>query len=237
MYFIGDTHGVRPIFEIIDKHKLENQNLIQVGDLGLGFQEVQRDISNLLKLDEILGETGNTLYAIRGNHDNPIFWKKDLGLWLPKFQNIHLVDDYQCRLIEDKKMLFVGGAISIDRIVRRDEHPPTWWAGEEFELDSFKLATIERNIQNLDIIVTHTAPHFAYPRGSASIVDNYCQLDPNLRDDLDRERKYVTAFAELIIKKYKPSQWIYGHFHSSRKEKAMGVDFKLLDINELYEVR
>jgi len=237
MYFIGDTHGIRPIFNIIDKHKLENQNLIQVGDLGLGFQDITRDVSNLLTLDQELGETGNTLYAVRGNHDNPIFFKKELGLWLPKFQNIHLVDDYTVKYIEGKIILFIGGAISIDRVIRRAEHPPTWWAGEEFELDSFKIANIERNLQSLDIVVTHTAPHFAYPRGSADIVDHYCEIDPNLRDDLTRERKNVTTLAEVIIKRFKPSQWIYGHFHSSKQEKAMNVDFKLLNINELYEVK
>jgi len=237
MYFIGDVHGIRPIFEIIDKHKLENQNLIQVGDLGLGFQEITRDLKNLETLDEMLGGTGNTLYAIRGNHDNPIFFKKEFGLWLPKYQNIHFCDDYTCRLIEGKLVLFVGGATSIDRIIRRNEHPPTWWPGEEFNLDSFKIAQIERDIQNLDIIVTHTAPHFAFPRGSASIVDHYCEIDPLLRDDLDRERKHMTALAEVIIKKYKPKYWLYGHFHNTKKEIAMGVEFKLLNVNELYEIK
>lgn len=237
MYFIGDPHGLRPIFQIIDKHKLKNQNLIQVGDLGLGFMEITRDLKNLELLDQALEETGNTLFAIRGNHDNPIFWKKELGLWLPKYRNIHLVDDYQVRRIEDKNILFVGGAISIDRIVRRAEFPPTWWSGEEFNLDSFKLVEIENNIQNIDIVVTHTAPHFAYPRGSSvPIVNQYCNIDPMLRQDLNSERQQVTALAEVIIKKYKPKHWIYGHFHSSKSEKAMGVDFKLLNINELYEV-
>lgn len=237
MYFIGDTHGLRPIFEIIDKNQLENQTLIQVGDLGLGFQEISRDVKNLELLDQALGETGNMLFAIRGNHDNPIFWKRELGLWLPKFHNIQLVDDYSPRHIEGNNVLFVGGAISIDRIIRKDEHPPTWWEGETFDLDSFKIAKIEENIQSIDIVVTHTAPHFAYPRGSASIVDHYCSIDPTLRYDLETERKHVTTFAEIIIKKYKPKHWIYGHFHSTRKEKAMGVDFKLLDINELYEIK
>jgi UDP-2,3-diacylglucosamine pyrophosphatase LpxH len=236
MYFIGDTHGIRPIFTIVDKHKLENQNLIHVGDLGLGFQEIRRDIHDLLVLDEMLGETGNTLYVIRGNHDNSIFWNRKLGLWLPKFQNIHLQEDYTVRNIEDKKILFVGGAISIDRTIRKDEHPPTWWKGEEFEFDLVKLVDIEQKYDTIDIVVTHTAPTYAFPRGSATIVDHYCSLDPSLRTDLEWERDFLSKLHEFLMKKYKLSHWIYGHFHGTKKEMVSGTEFKLLNINELYEV-
>lgn len=73
MIFIGDTHGIRPVFEVIDKNKIENSNLIHVGDFGLGFEEITKDVNNLKILDEMLIETNNYLYVIRGNHDNPIF--------------------------------------------------------------------------------------------------------------------------------------------------------------------
>ncbi len=243
MYFLGDTHGIRPIFTIIDKHKLENQNLIHVGDLGLGFQEITRDVSNLLTLDEMLQETNNKLYVIRGNHDNPIFWDKSKGLWLPKFHNLHLLEDYSVVNIEGKTIFFVGGAVSIDRLPRISEFPPTWWEDEKFKFKWDKIGEIFKNTSKIDIVVTHTAPGFAHPQNDyVPIVDHYCEIEKkhgyDLRAKLREERDLVSKlYDEIKAYNYKPSHWIYGHFHNTKKEIISGIEFKLLNINELYEVK
>ncbi len=240
MYFIGDTHGIRPIFTIIDKHKLENQNLIHVGDLGLGFQDIRRDIRNLEMLDQMLGETGNTLYVIRGNHDNPIFWD---NLWLPRFDNLVLVKDYSIIRIEDKNILFSGGATSIDRTIRRDENPPTWWKDEKFTYDHDYVNKILSKISTIDIVVTHSAPHFAYPQNDyVTIVDHYCEIEKqhgvDLRKELREERNlHSILHTHLMNFGFKPTHWIYGHFHSTKKDKIIDTEFKLLNINELYELK
>ena len=111
MYFIGDTHGMRPVFSIVDRFKIEKSNLIHVGDFGLGFVSIMQDVKNLEVIDEMLIDTQNKLFVVRGNHDNPIFWDKSKGLNLPKLHNIHLVDDYSVLDIENKKILCVGGGI------------------------------------------------------------------------------------------------------------------------------
>jgi hypothetical protein len=243
MYFIGDTHGIRPIFSIIDKHKLENQNLIHVGDLGLGFQEITRDIQNLLVLDEMLLETNNHLYAIRGNHDNPIFWDRSKGLWLPKLHNVHLLDDYSVRKIENKTILFIGGAISIDRRPRMAEFPPSWWKDEEFVLDLEKIDAIASKTPSIDIVVTHTAPDFCYPTDdNVSIVNHYHAIELahgiDLKQQLRNERSDLTEIYNNLTHHYGhyPSHWLYGHFHSTKKKVHDKTEFKLLNINELYEI-
>lgn len=239
MYFIGDTHSIKPIFTIIDQHQLENQQIIHVGDFGLGFQPIVRDIRNLEILDQMLGETGNELYVIRGNHDNPIFWDKK-NIWLPTFHNLHLVEDYSVIDIEGKRVLFVGGAISIDRSIRKDKNPPSWWENEVFTFDPERL---ERAVNNgrVDIVVTHTAPNFAYPQNSrnSTIYNEIEKLHGNdLYSELDAERLEVgNVFKYLLSEKKTPTNWLYGHFHSSRKQTISGTEFKLLNINELYEIK
>lgn len=241
MYFIGDTHGVRPIFTIIDKHKLENQNLIHVGDFGLGFQEVSRDLKNLALLEEALNGTGNNLYVIRGNHDNPIFWNGDLHL--PKYHNINFVKDHTTVKIQNKVIYFAGGATSIDRSIRIGEHPPTWWVGEKFIYDEKYVSDILSQIKKIDIVVTHSAPHFAYPQNDyVEIVNHYCEIENkhglDLREELRAERAdHSSLFQKIKDFGFTPSHWIYGHFHSSEKKVISGTEFKLLNINELYEVK
>jgi DNA repair exonuclease SbcCD nuclease subunit len=244
MHFIGDTHGLRPVFTIVDKHKFQGQNLIHVGDFGLGFSEIGYDIKNLLLTDEMLLDTDNHLYVIRGNHDNPIFWDKSKGLNLPKFHNLHLVDDFEILTIEGKKILMAGGAISIDRIPRKDDTPyPTWWADEVFKYQRLKLEKQIKAHKTVDIVVTHTAPDFVHPTDdNVEIVNHYHSVEKiysrDLKSELRTEREEVTElYNDLTLHyKIKPSHWFYGHFHSTKKRTHDGVVFKLLNINEVYEI-
>lgn len=241
MYFIGDTHGVRPIFEIIDRHKLEGENLIHIGDLGLGFQDINRDLKNLELLEEALDETSNTLYVIRGNHDNPIFWNGDLRL--PKYHNIKFIKDHTWHTIEGKIVYFAGGATSIDRSIRMSEYPPTWWKGEKFIYDDKDVNKALSFVKNIDIVVTHSAPHFAFPQNDyVEIVNHYCDIESkhgrDLRNELRNERAdHSSLFQKMRDFGFIPSHWIYGHFHSTKTQMASGTEFKLLNINELYEVK
>lgn len=244
MYFIGDTHGLKPVFTIIDKHKFNDEKLIHVGDFGLGFNEIGYDIKNLLLTDEMLLDTNNHLYVIRGNHDNPIFWNKRYGLNLPKLHNLHLLDDFTVKTIEGKNILFAGGAISIDRRPRMEDYPnPTWWVDEEFKYQRLKLDEAVTKFKNIDIVVTHTAPDFCHPTDSnVEIVNHYHSIESlhgrNLKGELQKERMEVTEMYNDLTLHYKkiPSHWFYGHFHSTKKKVHNGTTFKLLNINEVYEI-
>jgi len=245
MYFIGDTHTVGELPRILEKHKLTDSNLIHVGDFGLGELSIMQEVKNLQTIDEILLETNNQLYVIRGNHDNPIFWNKSLGLNLPKLHNLHLVDDYSVINVEDKNILCVGGAISLDRIPRSRDIPyPSWWRGEEFVYNPYRLDQAIAKGRVIDIVVTHTAPHFCYPlSGSKSqLVDHYDAIETshgnNLKLELELERSAVTELHDdlTIHHKQTPTHWLYGHFHRSNVKKINNTNFVLLNINEVYKL-
>ncbi len=238
MFVIGDTHGLRPVFNIIEDNKFSGENLIHVGDFGLGFQDVGRDIKNLELLDEALMDTNNQLYVIRGNHDNPIFWDKSKGLNLPTFHYLHLIEDYSVIEIEGQKILFIGGATSIDRRPRMRDTPPTWWKDEVFNFDPEKI----KGITDIDIVITHTAPSFAYPHGSNnSLVNHYAIGEKmhgyDLHEELETERMLVDdLFYGLHKQNNKIKKWYYGHFHNSKRRNHHGTEFILLGINEVEEV-
>jgi len=242
MYFIGDTHGMRPVFSIVDRFKIEKSNLIHVGDFGLGFVSIMQDVKNLEVIDEMLIDTQNKLFVVRGNHDNPIFWDKSKGLNLPKLHNIHLVDDYSVLDIENKKILCVGGGISIDRQIRKDDRPyPSWWKDEEFQWHPGKFNRVVNNHNTMDIIVTHSAPSACYPRGvDAPIVNDWHNVElehgNNLKGELQMERKKIDMLKDAVLKAYKPTNWFYGHFHTSKTEIIDLVKFQALKINEICEI-
>lgn len=229
------------IFDIIDKNDLKDCNIIQVGDYGLGFQTIDRDIHNLLLTDEMLIENNINLYILRGNHDYRIFWDKKMGLKLPKFHNLHLVEDHTTKIIEGKNIYFAGGAISIDRSSRIFDNSYDYY--EEFNFTKENEQNIIKNSigLNIDIVVTHSSPDFCYPKEISNLVKNYHLqekqvLGTNLIQDLQNERKHITKMYNALSKYNKIEKWIYAHFHSSHTEIINNTEFKLLNINELYEI-
>lgn len=243
MIFIGDTHSIKAIFELIDKHNITDSNLIHCGDINIGFLDIEKEIYNLKLLNQMLIDTNNKLYAIRGNHDMKLFWDKSMGLKLPRFHNLHLVEDHTIRNIEGKNIYFAGGAISIDRCHRIFDNTYDYY--EEFIFNKQHENNIKNSIGlNIDIVVTHNCPNFCYPLKKNQLVQNYHILEKqilgnhtNLLLDLDNERKHITKLYNTLSKHNKIDKWIYGHMHQSYTEIINNTEFRLLNINELYELK
>lgn len=235
LLFLGDIHGQYHI--ISNKLKLydiTDANIIQVGDFGIGFMTFEKEKNLLEKVNSDLKLRNVSLYAIRGNHDyKPYFDSDPFG-----FSNIKLLKDYSVLNISNKKILFIGGAISIDRIHRitknHNNQNKCWWGDESFELEEDKLIDLE----DLDIVVTHTAPSFCYPdntNGFGHLVDSYAYEDSMLKTDLHTERYLMNRAFGIIKNNNKITNHYYGHFHNSKISEVDGIKHRLLDVNELYE--
>jgi hypothetical protein len=147
--------------------------------------------------------------------------------------------------IDDKKHLFVGGAVSIDRKYRigKDHKEASygssqrsWWPDEIFSLDEEKL----KDIYGIDVLVTHTAPEWCYPdnrNGFGPFVDEFAYDDKELYADLDRERQDMTKMFKILEKNGNFIQYhAYGHFHKSEITMNGYCNHYLLDINEFREL-
>lgn len=233
MIIIGDTHSVRKVYTLIEDSGRQETNFIHVGDFGLGFQDLKKDIHNLLLLDSMLSDLDNHLYVIRGNHDFKAFWNK--GVELPEFTHLHLMDDYSTEIIEKKKVLFVGGAISIDRTARF--HDNSWDINEEFVLDEEKAQAIE----DIDVVITHSSPLFCPPYGWNDLVDYYHNEErkitgKDLKEELLVEREKLSRLFDILKEKNNIDVWYYGHFHSHLEHEEDNTKFVGLAINELNEL-
>lgn len=237
-YLLGDIHGY---WSVIANHLVHNDEkniaYIQVGDFGIGFYE---DEPNKLKqLDDMLNDYESDLYVMRGNHDNPA-WFKDGGSdkiadIKSGLKRIVFIQDYTVLNIDFENILFVGGAVSIDRRPRMMDLRESWWVDEIFVLDEEKL----KGFEGIDRVITHTAPDFCEPIRMNNLVYGYASNDMGLLQDLKIERDLITKMANILMlngKNPKLKGWYYGHFHNNYRFLHSNIEFVCLDINRFMQL-
>ena len=222
---IGDVHGEfgRLRYDIRRNH--ENAHLIQVGDFGVGFHKPNYYKTEFKKLNDELVKCNCHLYAIRGNHDDPSWFKETTNPF--DYSNITLLKDYSELELLGKHILLVGGAVSIDRRFRTPNK--TYWYDEEFVL---KLEhEFPYRDRKYDLVVTHTRPGICGSFKGFDNIKDWCDQDVDLKNDIIIESQAVDKLWEWT----KPKDWVYGHFHSSNLIPYQDTTFRCLDINEHYQ--
>lgn len=217
---LGDTHSLPVISDILRHYKIMNSIIIGVGDHGEGFG---CDDCVLEELEEYLQETNNKFIAIRGNHSDPSYFKKE-HKYNQKFQNIEFIEDYSIKTINDHVFLFVGGAISIDRTERKEGRD--YWSDEPFVLSDTYL-----DLPQVDVLVTHSAPISAPPYGLTKI-KYWLDRDVHLEDELITERKNIDILCQHVCPKIN----LYGHFHQVLSIRIDDIYYRGLNINELISI-
>lgn len=244
LMFLGDLHGnFNVVHQYINLYDVKNAHIIQVGDFGVGFSTLEKEKRMLEMYHHKLVKNNVFLWAIRGNHDyKPYFDNDPFG-----FTNIKLVPDYTVLNLCDKNILCIGGAVSVDRMWRMtklqragdhisDVGQKSWWPDEIFVLDREKL----QNMRDIDIVVTHTAPHYCPPDntfGFGPFVEGIIKEtgDTELRTDLLFERNQLTEAFHILSMNNNIENAYYGHFHKSDNINMFGVNHRLLGIGELWE--
>lgn len=238
---IGDIHGNFNFLknQIISK-KISDCTIIQVGDFGIGFTHKENDEQTLSNLNDFLKDLNVTLLAIRGNHDNPDFFNGDYF-----YSNLNLLTDYTTLKLEGRNYIFIGGAISIDRSERIKENNSNikygskkrcYWEREKFEYKPELL----KDLRDIDVIITHTAPDWCDPdnkRGFGRFVEDWSKYDSKLIGDLIFERNQMSNVFLDLYQHNNIKEHFYGHFHKSMIQEVNGVKHRLLDINEIIEIR
>jgi len=220
---LGDHHGAwGTLWDLIVYKNIENCNLISVGDLGIGFKyKPEYEYKSCENLSNKFKQRNINFYGIRGNHDNPLFFTGKNRIC---YDNFELIEDYTVCAYENKQIQFIGGAISIDRTGRQID--VSYWENEGVIYEQAKC-------KKVDILITHTAPTYCFPQKFNEIVYGWAREDAYLIEDLTDERIVM----DEIFKICQPSEHIYGHFHNSQIETYNGCVHRLLDINEMWELK
>lgn len=220
---IGDIHGqFSRLKNLIFQKNIKDCTVICVGDFGIGFKRKHSsNVADCQDLNDFFRKQNIVFMSIRGNHDNPVYFNDpDKRIDLPCCR---LLPDYHTEIINGEKFLFVGGAISIDRILRFPDI--SYWENETFVLDESKAV-------KCDVLITHSAPTWIGPIDKESL-SGWIKQDPTLWEECMEERKNHNRLIELC----KPSKSYHGHFHESRWADEAGCFSTILNIEEIKEHR
>ena len=223
---LGDIHGnFQKLY--MKAMAVTDTTIIQVGDFGAGFKKRERFDEDMYDINKRLVKSNNQLLVIRGNHDDPAYFDGTYN-----FSNIEFLKDYTVRNIEGRNYLFVGGAISIDRIIRKSG--VEYWPDEKFVLDLDKINAIDEDI---NVVIAHSSPSFCQPVHFNELVWWYVAQDPSLHNELLQERKdFEEMYNALKENGHTLEYWFNGHFHFNAEELIQDTNFILLTINQFYEL-
>lgn len=203
MRFIGDVHG--HIDEYIALAGQVDES-IQVGDMGVGFPGVRSR-----KRDEKLAEfqlTGDHRF-IRGNHDNPY----ECGI-KPGYIYDGFVD-------QERGMMFIGGAFSIDLGVRTVGYD--MWSDEELSYTRLTELTALYEHVKPRIVVTHDCPE--------SVATDMFFADGNMWGPQIRTR--TGAALQAMFEIHQPELWVFGHWHVSKAYRRPDTPTTFICLGEL----
>lgn len=257
IFVVADIHGEFDYFEKnIDKNNLTDCIIIVAGDCGFGFNRKPYYERIFSSMNRHLVERNIHCYMIRGNHDDPYYFNNDVI----KYSNVQTISDYTVLSSKKHNILCIGGAVSIDRKWRinhywrkiedyatimnvtledaKSKFLPFYWQNESPIFDESKLnELIDNNIQ-IDIVVTHTSPSFAFKSDNNGI-EYWLKIDEALENDLENEREAIDKIYNKLLSDNHPiKKWVYGHFHEHNNEMINNIEFTaLINCDYVFDVK
>lgn len=227
----GDIHGRLGRLQQIDTtlYPPEETALIILGDAGFNYYLDSRD----KRMQRQACQSGYTFYCVRGNHEaRPAdidsitiiyddFVRGEVE-YDPNFPNIRYFLDGGSYVINDQRVLVIGGAYSVDKEYRLLQG---WQWFENEQLSDLECENILNSICdriNYHFVLTHTCPYSWEPR------ELFLSMIDQSKVDDSTER-----WLEEVEKKVHYDFWLFGHFHGNKivnSNAAMLYD-KVLDLS------
>ena len=241
----GDIHGdfTQLVYKCCVQYEMTDTLIIVAGDCGFGFEAPGYYESIYNRCRDKLSKSNNWIAFIRGNHDNPAYFNSQPI----KHQRWMTISDYSIIKACGRTILCIGGATSIDRLLRmtaKKYHLPSpddllmpnvYWNNELPEFNLERLDEIDRQCA-VDTVITHTSPSFC-ELSSHHFLESWAERDVDLMDDIKYERQVMDDLYNYLYTKNHPLRyWYYGHFHESWHAEIDDVMFHMLDIMELREM-
>ena len=242
----GDIHGDfnKMIHKCCIRYKVRDALIVVAGDCGFGFERPGYYDYVYERNRKFLSNANCWLVMVRGNHDNPAYFNGSAQIRHERFMTI---PDYTVLTACGHTILCVGGAVSLDRMIRMHSpfyqpfrlddplRPNVYWPGEPPYYDETALDEIG-GLFAIDVVVTHSAPTLCERLVKQGLY--YFSVDDDaLLSDVDTERHTLDQLYDYLVAHRHPLRsWFYAHFHQSWHYELDGVMFNLLDVMEFCEV-
>lgn len=224
LYVVGDVHGQYKelVFRITQKYKIQDANILVLGDFGIGFNKTMPDLYKWS--EEKLKKNNIEIDVLRGNHDNPEYFDGEHD-----YPRLRFLKDHEVYNFADHDVYIIGGANSTDLVytdlLGREKHRiqgVDWWKEEDIiKKDKSHLPL------RVDIIATHAAPLAFDP-----IIKRDDQTSEQQYEKILEERKYL----DQVLKEVNADYWYYGHYHSSFSGSYGKLLYRCLPPLEFYLV-
>ena len=218
IYITGDKHAdFREVLYFCYANKTTQEDvLIVLGDAGINYyaSELDNNLKNSLK------QYPTTFFCIHGNHEER---PENIGTYKIKkfndgivyyeeeYPNILFAKDGEIYNFNNKKVLAIGGAYSVDKYFRLSRGY-NWYESEQpSEETKKKIKNVLKNLDNkVDIILSHTCPYKYLPREMF--------LDGIDQSTVDNSTEY---FLDEIEESTEYKLWYCGHYHTDKKIDKM----------------
>lgn len=220
----GDFHGVWSKVNQLIAKKPNIELIFQLGDFGwwpkfhnLPVVTSESLYGTRVKSWDQFGLKNNNvrIYWIKGNHEDQE--SIDELVKENKLEVMPNVFHQPCGsttvLLDGRRILFIGGADSVDKKLRTPGHD--WFPQEAISYKTIDSLPDEK----IDIVMSHTAPKY------------FEIIHDNEEEGLLNSR----AALDYVFDKYQPSRWYCGHFHTFKEGRYKDCKWTALSHVESYQ--
>lgn len=204
-YITGDTHR-----DFTRVHNLpKGSTLIILGDAGINYFLNKED----KELKEYLNSLGITFLCVQGNHEER---PENIPTYKEKIMyggKVFIEDDYpnliflkngEIYTINNKKVLVIGGAYSIDKNIRLT-YGWHWFKDEQLNKSEMNMILEKYQGTHVDVILSHTSPKKYEP------VEVFLSgIDQKTVD------KTMEEFLDIVEETINYDKWYCGHYHTEK---------------------
>lgn len=228
IYITGDTH--REFYRLHDIEKEKNNMLIILGDTGINYYLDESD----KKLKEQLNSYNMKLFCVQGNHEERpenISTYKEIDMFGGKvfieeeYPNLIFAKNGELYDIDNKKVLVIGGAYSVDKNYRIIYGYP-WFKDEQLSKEEMDNILNKYKEQHIDIVLSHTCPLKYEPTEVFMKGINQSDVDKSMEKFLDEVEQSIDY-----------DKWYCGHYHTEKKIDKLEFMFgriKVFNKDEFY---
>lgn len=228
IYITGDIH--RDFRRFLGNKFNKNDMVIILGDVGINYYLNKED--NELK--QFLNNLDVKLFCIQGNHEERpenISTYKEVNMFggivfiEEDYPNLIFAKNGELYNIDNKKVLVIGGAYSVDKDYRL-LYGYNWFRNEQLSEEEKTNIFNKYKDNKVDIILSHTCPLKYEPREVFMSGINQSKVD-----------KSMGIFLDKIEENIKYDKWYCGHYHTEKqidKIEFMFGRIKVFNKDEFY---